>query len=137
MDTQGRRGAADRKPQTEEKHPEEWRRDLNPDHMAGQNIGREDAMAEHGLRTAYDHKELHRSMAELPDDVLKEIPVLPTGARLQQGATYIDLDQPDRGEFTASGGMSAEAGHCVVPKDNVPYTVWNRLLSEAGIEGGR
>lgn len=79
-----------------EKHPERWERDLNPDHMAGQNIGRDAAMAEHGLRTAYDVKELHRALAELPDDVLKQIPVLPTGARLQEGATYLDLADPAR-----------------------------------------
>lgn len=27
------------KPQAQQKHPEEWERDLNPQHVAGQNIG--------------------------------------------------------------------------------------------------
>jgi hypothetical protein len=132
VDRQGRPTTADEKPQTEERHPEEWRRDLNPDHLAGQNIGRDDAAAEQGLRTAYDVKPLHRALHDLPDDELKQIPVLPTGARLQQGATYLDLADPARREITATGQMLAEAGHCLVPKDRVPYETWNRLTGEDG-----
>lgn len=29
------------KQQARQKHPDEWQRELNPDHLAGQNIGRE------------------------------------------------------------------------------------------------
>lgn len=114
-------------PQTEVKHPPEWERDLNPDHMAGQNVGGRADDREQGLRTAYDVKPLHRRMNEWEDDDLKRIPVLPEGQRLQQGATYLDLAEPERGEFTAMGDMAAGEGNVYVPKDQVPYSLWNRL----------
>ncbi len=115
------------KPQTEQKHPDEWQRDLNPDHMAGQNIGEVAADREQGLPTAYDLKSVHRSLQKFDDDDLKQIPVVPQGQRLQQGATYLDLNDPEREEFTATGDMQAGASNCYVPKSEVPYPVWNRL----------
>ena len=116
------------KPQNQDKHPEEWEDDLNPDRMAGQNIGPQSADRERGLQTAYDLRDVHRSLQQFEDDDLKRIPVVPTGARLQQGATYIDLNDPDREEFTAMGDMQADSGSCYVPKSEVPYPVWNRLI---------
>ena len=116
------------KPQNQDKHPQEWEDDLNPDRMAGQNIGPQSADRERGLQTAYDLRNVHRSLQQFEDDDLKRIPVVPTGARLQQGATYIDLNDPDREEFTAMGDMQADSGSCYVPKSEVPYPVWNRLI---------
>jgi hypothetical protein len=108
-------------------HPEEWRADLNPNAMAGQNLG---LAAEAGgdERSAYDVKDVHRRLTGFTDDELKQIPVVATGARLQQGATYLDLlaDTPE--EFTATGEMTADAGHCYVNKSDVHYELWNRLL---------
>ena len=114
-------------PQADRKHPEEWQGDLNPGHMAGQNLGVPSTDRETGLRTAYDAKELHRSMSELNDEELKRIPVIAEGERLQQGSTYLDLRDPERGEFTAMGGMVAGGENAYVPKDRVPYPTWNRL----------
>lgn len=115
------------KPQTEQKHPDEWQRDLNPDHMAGQNIGMPAADREQGLATAHDLKDLHRSLQEFDDEELKQIPVVPQGQRLQQRATYLDLNDLGREEFTATGEMRAGADHCYVPKSEVGYPIWNRL----------
>ncbi len=61
------------------------------------------------------------------DDELKRIPVVPAGQRLKQGATYLDLSDPARREFTASAGMGAGRANHFVPKDEVPYSLWNRL----------
>jgi hypothetical protein len=115
------------KPQTERQHPDEWQQDLSPDHMAGQNLGQASSEREQGLPTAYDIREVHRSLPGFADDELRQIPVLPEGARLQQGATYLDLSDPGRGEFTATGDMEASRGHRLVPKGEVPYSIWNRL----------
>jgi hypothetical protein len=115
------------KPQTEVKHPEEWQRDLNPDHMAGQNVGRTDADREQDLVSAHELKSLHRTLQEFTDDELRGIAVVREGARLQQGATYLDLNDPAREEFTATGEMEAGAGKCYVPKSEVAYPLWNRL----------
>jgi len=115
-------------PQPGAQHPDEWRADLNPNPLAGQNIGAAGPHPEKDAPTAYDLKDLHRRLRELPDDDLKQIPVVPQGSRLEQGATYIDLAQDEPHEFKATGAMTAERHHCFVPKSEVDYQLWNRLI---------
>lgn len=83
---------------------------------------------EKASRTAYDIKDVHRMLEGITDDGLKAIPVLWEGARLEQGATYIDLRDPQRREFKATGDMVATHEHWYVPKDAVDYELWNRLI---------
>lgn len=113
------------RPQNEVKHPPEYQRDLNPSHMAGQNLG-PTSDREVAMRSAYDMKPLSREL-DLPDDELKRLPVVQAGERLQQGATYLDLRDPSRGEFTATGDMAAGPGNAYVAKEQVAYDTWNRL----------
>jgi hypothetical protein len=117
----------DRLPQAQQKHPDEWNRDLNPDRLAGQNIGRASEAGERATRTAYDVKSVHRALQAMNDDELKQVPILESGTRLRQGATYLDLA---RGEFTATGDMSVHADQKVVPKDGVHYDTWNKLTRD-------
>jgi len=113
-------------PQTEQKYPPEWAGDLNPNHVAGQNIGQPSAESVQDGRNAHLHKQVNRELSDrFSDDELRQIPVIEAGERLQQGATYLDLGDPDRREFTATGDMEAKG--IVVPKSQVPYSVWNRL----------
>ena len=130
METKDVKSSGKKKPQEEEKHPDEVMRDLNPAHLAGHNIGVTSSEPERGLRTAHDVKEVHRALAGFEDDDLKQIPILPVGSRLSQGATYIDLAGAPPREFTATGEMAAEEGKYYVPKDAVPYILWNRLIGE-------
>jgi hypothetical protein len=130
METKGEKSSGKRKPQETPLHPEKWQRDLNPDHLAGQNIGTASAAQERGLRTAHDIKDLHRSLDGFGDDDLKQIPILEPGTRLQQGATYIDLAERPPQEFTARGYMVSGQDNAYVPKDRVPYEIWNRLIGE-------
>lgn len=127
--------------QTHLKHPEEYQQDLSPNRMAGQNIGALSGESEIGLRTAYDVKAVHRSLNDFPDDDLKQIPVLEEGVRLQQGATYMNLSDPSREEFTATGDMAVDREGWYVAKDTVPYSIWNRLRGvddpERTLEGNR
>ncbi len=125
-ETKSSKTGANTPPQATQKHPDEWQRDLNPDYMAGQNVGHQSGDRETGLWTAYDVKPLSRAL-DLQDDELKRIPVLPEGQRLQQGGTYLDLRNPERGEFTATGDMAAGRENAYVAKDRVPYDTWNRL----------
>ncbi len=118
----------DRSPMPGEQHPEEWRQDLNPDANAGQNYGRAGAHTEQPMRTAYDIKELHDAIAGVSDEELKDVPVLVEGTRLRQGATYIDLQTPDRQEFTATGNIEAGRDNWFVPKSEVDYQIWNKLI---------
>lgn len=112
-----------------EQHPERYRHDLNPQGMAGQNVGEDTNPKQSiGARSAYDFKEVHRALHDIPDDELKQIPVLPEGTRLQQGATYFDLRRPEAGTFTALGDMVAGPDNWFIPKDSVAYWLWNRIV---------
>lgn len=117
----------ERKPQLRDVPVDEFDRDLSPDRLAGQNFGTRSDDSRGTQRTAYDLKPVHRALSAWPDDELKQIPVLPEGAPLRQGATYLNLADANREEFTAMGGMRVGAGDALIPKDDVPYTTWNRL----------
>lgn len=118
---------ADRKPQFGEIPRDEFDRDLNPDPLAGQNLGPRTDDSRRARRTAFDIKPIHRALRDWPDEELKAIPVLEEGVPLQQGATYINLSDSGRREITAMGDMRVGAGEAFIPKDDVPYTTWNRL----------
>ena len=107
---------------------DQYQSDLNPHAMAGQNIGAPGPHPEKGTRTVHDLKELHARFSGWSDTDLKQIPVVPDGSRLEQNATYIDLMTAIPQEFTATGGMEAGGSHRYVPKSEVPYELWNRLL---------
>jgi hypothetical protein len=109
-------------------HPEEWRYDLNPDALSGPDIGPPELQTETSAPTAYDVTEVHRLLQGFSDAELKQIPVLPEGSRLEQGAKYIDLADPARREFTATGDVHVQPGAYYVPKHEVDYVLWNRLL---------
>jgi hypothetical protein len=105
------------------KPAEMYEPDLHPDDRAGQNQPRDDATV-----SAFDLKDVHDRLGDLPDDVLKQIPVLRTGTRLDEGATYIDLAQSDPQEFTGMNNLVAEPHNCYVDKSMVDYELWNRLI---------
>jgi hypothetical protein len=132
-----------KKPQGQggEQHPLGWREDLNPAPSAGQNYGTAGSELAKDAPTAFDLKDVHDMLNEFRDDELKGIPVLPLGSRLEQGATYIDLRDPLRREFTARGDMEAGQDNRYVPKSEVDYQLWNRLVqmqepSRRGQSGG-
>ncbi len=93
--------------------------------------------------SAYDFKELHSKLADLTDDELKNIELVPTGTRLEQGWKYIDLQHREQGEFVALAEMVAEPDHYYVAKKETDYVLWNRLkhvtnparLDESGMPG--
>jgi hypothetical protein len=122
------------KPQLDKKHPDEWERDLNPDRLAGQNIGEQSAGADPAFVSAADVKDLVKRLQDFDADELREIPVLRAGTRLLQGATYVDLRDPGRNVFTATGEMTATASNCFVPKSETPYQYWNRLIGSKNVQ---
>ena len=112
-----------------EQNVDQYDRDLDPDGMAGRNVAGQgpDPARDGNTRTAYDAKAVHGRLNNFSDDDLQAIPILPEGARLQQGATYVDL-LGDRNEFSATGDTSAGKGNAYAPKDSVDYQLWNRLI---------
>jgi hypothetical protein len=110
----------------EGEHP--FWQDLNPDFLKGENDGNQGPHPEKTARTAYDVKPLHDRLAAINDDDLKRIPVMPSGSRLEQGATYVDLHESEPREFTATGNMTSGPDNWYVPKSAVPYWIWNTLI---------
>jgi len=92
--------------------------------MAGQNLGRRGTHPEQNTRTMRDVKDLHARYRDWSVSTLQQVPVLPAGSRLEQGATYIDLNEQQPREFTATGDMQAAASQHIVAKSSVPYEVW-------------
>jgi hypothetical protein len=114
--------------QPEDKHPQPYQHDLNPDASKGINWGLSGPHPEkNDPRTAKDVKELHDLLSEFHDDELEQIPILPAGARLESKATYINLRQAEAEEFTAEGNEEVGEIDWVVPKSEVDYQLWNRL----------
>lgn len=118
------------KQQARQTHPDEWQADLNPDHMAGQNIGPPTDTGSEPDRTAFHLRKAGLDLGPLDDEELKRVPIVPAGTRLQQGATYVDLKRNPPLEFRARADMAARPGDAYVPKDRVPYEIWNRLIGD-------
>lgn len=116
------------KPDRQNDQSDRWQEDLNPNPMAGQNHGVETNQEGRYNLTAYEIEELHSKLEGFTDEELKQIVVLKPGTRLQQGATYINLNDPQRQEYTGMGDMSVEESNYIVPKSEVGYQLWNRLI---------
>lgn len=114
-----------------QEHPQprdEFYDDLHPQPQAGFNVEGVGPRDEQDARTAYDLKAAHQRLRRYADDDLKQIPVLPAGSRLLQGATYIDLAVESPTEFTATANMTAGEDNLYIPKSEVDYQLWNRLI---------
>lgn len=105
---------------------DDFEADLRPDNFAGANDGLLSEPTDIGLR-ASDIKEMHDKLADLTDDELRNIVIVPLGERLEQGAKYIDLQHLENGEFVATADMISDEGHYYVPKKQTDYVLWNRL----------
>ncbi len=109
------------------RNPAEFDQDLTANNRAGENNGVSNPSATTFAPSAYEMKSMHTILADLTDDELKTIQIVPEGSRLHQGAKYIDLQHLEQGEFTATSEMVAETGHAYVPKKETDYVLWNRL----------
>ncbi|MFN2563515.1 MAG: hypothetical protein ABR499_00720 [Gemmatimonadaceae bacterium] len=133
MEPKDGNGSGDQRPARKKRAPTARKRAPKEAQAAEQNgvngVGTAERQAQ--VQTAYDVKEIHRSLSGFSDDDLKQIPILPEGTRLEQGATYIDLAEERPSEVKVNAGVIARAGHYYVPKNRVPYMLWNRLIGEA------
>ena len=86
--------------------------------------------------SAADDKALRNRLPGLDADELARLAVLEEGTRLDQGGTYLDLDDLGRGPFKAIGGQEAGPGNRYVAKRDTDYELWNRLARdrEAAVE---
>lgn len=104
---------------------EEFADDIAPDTLSVDLGGHADES-----RPAVDDKRLHERLPDLNSDELARLPVLEPGARLEQGGTYLDLNNLGRGPFKALGGQEASATNRYVAKRDLDYELWNRLAGQ-------
>lgn len=119
-------------PPLEELDRDDFDKDLRPNEFAGENHGADTAQNEKSAPSAYEFKELHDKFPQLDNADLKNIPILPAGTRLDQGATYLDLMNPDKGEYSAVANETVGEKDYIVPKTEVGYPLWNRLTGKEG-----
>lgn len=120
-----------RNPQQASRPRDELDRDLHPDPLGGQNLRPNSESRDTPELTAFHLRTQGRRFEGLDDESLKQVPVVPEGMRLQQGATYVNLTEPRPREFTASGEMVATPGDAFVPKDCVAGDTWDTLTGKA------
>jgi hypothetical protein len=78
-------------------------------------------------RTAIEVQPDHRILHEVPDAVLRDIPLLDEGARLERRQEYLDFHDPAKGEFRAEGGEVVRPGQRVVARADVSDEAWREL----------
>jgi hypothetical protein len=100
---------------------DEFTPDLEPTEASNALIG------EPGLSAA-DVKELYGKLPDLSKADLRQIPIVPEGTRLETGAQYLDLADRAHGPFTAMGEETVAFDQYIVPKAQVDYLLWNRLI---------
>jgi hypothetical protein len=119
-----RQNVPQQKPQDRTKHPEDVEAALNPNRGAGETA----LSKQPRTRPASEIKGATRALQQFTRDELRQIPTIEPGSHLRHEAVYIDLADPARGEFRATGDAVAGEENVYVPKHDTPYELWNRLL---------
>lgn len=81
-------------------------------------------------QSAGTDKELRQQLGELDSDELARLSVLTIGTRLEQGGTYVDLNDLGGGPFKAMGSQEAGPDNSYVAKRDTDYELWNRLVGQ-------
>jgi hypothetical protein len=75
-------------------------------------------------------KVIHLRLPELTDDELARLGVLEAGTQLEQGGTYVDLNDEAHVPLEAIGGQRAGAGDRLVAKRDTDCELWNRIVGQ-------
>jgi hypothetical protein len=87
--------------------------------------------------TAMDVRSEHRVLREMPESLLREIPLLDEGLTLERLHEYLDLHDPARASFRAEGGEIVRPGQRVVAHESVPDVAWDELCAACACVVGR
>jgi hypothetical protein len=77
-----------------------------------------------------DDKRLYNRLNELTSDQLARLAIVQTGTRLEQGGTYLDLNNRGKGPFRALGSHEVSAGERIVAKRDTDFELWNELVGD-------
>lgn len=74
------------------------------------------------LRERYDW------LQRFTDEELRDISFCEEGVTLRSGQQYFDLNHPERGVITARRGERASEGTCLIPRESVRDSAWQKLV---------
>ena len=131
-------GPAGRHAQTHDVRQEELTNPKGPDHSLDEfaddlaPVERPDETGGHVEESAPagDDRSLAGKLDALSTDEIARLAVLEPGTRLDQGGTYLDLNDIGRGPFKAIGGHEAREHNRYVAKRDTDYELWNRLVGD-------
>ncbi|MDQ2912182.1 MAG: hypothetical protein M3T56_02895 [Chloroflexota bacterium] len=78
-------------------------------------------------RTAKDVRADHRVLLSFSDVDLAAMPLVPENTRLARGGWYLDLHDPARADFRATGDEAVEPGQHVLARKEVSGELWEEL----------
>jgi hypothetical protein len=78
-------------------------------------------------RTARDVRAEHRVLLSFSDKNLAAMPLVPEGMRLTRGGWYLDLHNPAKADFLATGDETVEPGQHVLARKEVSGELWEDL----------
>ncbi len=78
-------------------------------------------------RTAKDVRAEHRVLLSFSDADLSAMPLVTEGMRLARGSWYLDLHNPAKADFPASGDETVEPGQHMLARKEVPGELWEEI----------
>ena len=103
----------------------------NPaDNQSDRNQSNRNTDARGTLVSSQQEEEQHPWAAGLNDDELAHMPYLDPGTLLEQGGSYLDLNQLNGGPFTPSGSQTVGEGDRIIAQRDVDPELWGKLVGE-------
>jgi len=78
-------------------------------------------------RTAKDVRAEHRVLLSFSNADLAAMPLVPAGTRLARGGWYMDLHNPAKADFPATGDETVEPGQHMLARKEVSAELWDEL----------
>ena len=78
-------------------------------------------------RTARDVRAEHRVLLSFSDADLAAMPLVTEGTRLVRGGWYMDLHNPAKADFPATGDETVEPGQHMLARREVSPELWDEL----------
>ena len=78
-------------------------------------------------RMAIEVQREHRVLHDVPAELLREMPLLAEGTRLERRNEYLDLHDPARADFRAEGFEVVKPGQRIVARHDVAEPAWDEL----------
>lgn len=119
---------------TNPKGPEPRDESFDDDLRSTEPVSAPGGHADESRPAAADKRAEARLGNRLSPDELARLTILEPATRLEQGGTYLDLNDPARGPFKAMGGQEAGRGNRYVAKRDTDYELWNRLAGDREVD---